>query len=157
MARISGDDTSPRVEHIGPSDAYESRQCRLVTDATFEIDPAFAEPPYLLSVRWYDQDSRTISIDDGTNEQLIAGTGTQAWTTMTAIIQSRTFSLHSSGAAIHMLKATPWRDEEPEPPEPVDWASLQTQLDEIQIALDGVQGQVNSLGAAMEKEAAKAE
>jgi hypothetical protein len=139
LRRTSPDADAPRVEDHGPSDAVESRQCRLVSRATFEIDPAFAEPPYELSIRYLDQDA-TILVDVG--DTRIASHGTGQWVTATQIITSRTFTVTSNqGAYVHMLSATPtnMEPEPPEPPEPdpeLDTAAIWAAVNAAQAAVD---------------------
>jgi hypothetical protein len=126
---------APRFEDIGPSDAYESRQCRRITSATFEIQLA-AEGPYDLAIRWLDEPGHWLSVDGGAT--MLAGTGSGLWDTLDVTVEDRRFTLTGDGAAVHMVRAVPvdGGNEPPEPPvdEP-DRDAMLAKLDEADNAV----------------------
>ena len=127
---------APRFEDVGPSDAYESRQCRRVTSATFEIQLA-AEGPYDLAIRWLDEPGHWLSVDGGAT--MLAGTGSGLWDTLDVTVEDRRFTLTGDGAAVHRILAVPvdgGGEPDPEPPEPIDWTMLMGLLDEAQGMVD---------------------
>ncbi|MFA5054479.1 MAG: hypothetical protein WC565_10490, partial [Parcubacteria group bacterium] len=86
MTRTSPDADAPRFEDIGPSDAPESRQCRRITSATFEISLA-AEGPYDVAIRWLDEPGHWLSVDGGAT--MLAGTGSGQWDTLDVTVDAR--------------------------------------------------------------------
>lgn len=140
LKRTSPDADAPRYEDVGPADAPESRQCRRVVRATFEIDEGFAPPPYRVSVRWLDESGAALSVATDQDAALnIQGIGSYTWSTAEAIIHRRQFTLTGNGAAIHSLTLEPLEQgTEPEPPEPPqpepDWAAMLAELDAIDAA-----------------------
>jgi hypothetical protein len=123
------------VEDVGPSDAPESRQCRRITSATFEIELA-AEGPYDLAIRWLDEPGHWLSVDGGAT--MLAGTGSGQWDTLDVTVEDRRFTLTGDGAAVHRVLAVPVDGGgEPEPPvDPVDWDAMLAQVNEAAYALE---------------------
>jgi len=129
------DADAPRFEDIGPSDAPESRQCRRITSATFEISLA-AEGPYDVAIRWLDEPGHWLSLDGGAT--MLAGTGSGLWDTLDVTVEDRRFTLTGDGAAVHRVLAVPVDGGgEPEPPvvEP-DWDAM---LAQIAVATDALE------------------
>lgn len=140
MARTSPDSDAKRVEDYGPSDAFESRQSRLVERADFSIDDAFAEPPYEVSIRWLEnRDGQTMTVDDGLARYTVGGIAQDAWTTVPFTVKSRTFTVTSdAGVYIHMLYAKPTSDVDPDvDPDPeLDVAACWAAVDGAQEDID---------------------
>jgi len=138
MHRVSGDATAKRVENVGPSDAPESRQCRLVTSAEFAIDDGVTPPPYELSIRWLNEAGAALRVEHGAYAQEIISDGTGAWQTARMKLSARQFKVTSAGAHIHMLYASPI-EEQPEPPEPgpeLDTEALWQSIQDCQADID---------------------
>ncbi|MFA5053800.1 MAG: hypothetical protein WC565_07065, partial [Parcubacteria group bacterium] len=130
------DADAPRFEDVGPNDAYESRQCRRITSATFEISLA-AEGPYDLAIRWLDEAGHWLSVDGGAT--MLAGMGSGQWDTLDVTVEDRRFTITGDGAAVHMVRAVPvdGGGEPPEPPvDPVDWDAMLAQIDVATDALE---------------------
>ena len=147
LKRTSPDADAPRFEDIGPSDAPESRQCRLIESATFEIELA-AEPPYDVAIRWLDEPGHWLSLDGGAT--MLAGTGSGLWDTLDVTVEDRRFTITGDGAAVHMVRAVPvdGGGEPPEPPvDPVDWDAM---LAQIAVASDALERCYAELGEATE-------
>lgn len=146
LRRTSPDSGAKRVEDVGPEDAPESRQCRLVTDATFHVDLA-AEPPYELSVRWLQEQDKTLWVDDGNSLWMVESDGSGTWKTTPVTIKSRTFTLRG-GVHVHMVYAAPIEVEPqpPDPPEPpgptLDSTVLWAGINGAQAAIDDARREV---------------
>lgn len=132
---------APRFEDVGPSDAPESRQCRRITSATFEIQLA-AEPPYDLAIRWLDEPGHWLSVDGGAT--MLAGTGSGLWDTLDVTVEDRRFTLTGDGAAVHMVRAIPvdGGNVEPDVDEDFDTAVLWAGINGAQAAIDDARREV---------------
>jgi len=141
MARTSSDSTAKRVENVGPSDAPESRQCRLVTSAEFAIDDGVTPPPYELSIRWLNEAGAALRVEHGAYAQEIISDGSGVWQTAHMKLTARQFKVTSSGAHIHMLYASPI-EEQPEPPGPPE-PGPELDTDALWTAVQGCQEDVD--------------